>query len=388
MPSESLLRIVSSDPSPSCRTDFLTISLKLPNREAEDDLFAYWYSLCEKLLPTKEATLPSKGRYYQRLYNHSCGSSFEWSPIDSDETNAGSALLTFTGTQFGLLDASERRDLMVDLYKWPGFVRCTRWDGQITVLDPPITIDHLVDNVEAGRLWVTKYSTAQPWVQRNSNGVIQNKPTQYFGSPQSKTRLRIYDHGAKHNWNVASLRVELQTRKETADQWFRRMARRAYDERHVEPIFVTQEERTVKDALSQHADFRDTSAYEGRPKPKKWAQSAPTPDWWTEMLAHKADPLKLQHKVETDIDRAVEVMIEQYGRKFFLWVYSQSFCREKDTDHVLHEVMVRCAAKLKKGDDDVLASLVPWGHKGAARGVLKEAENLIAKYQEQNVPEG
>ena len=84
------------------------------------------------------------------------------------------------------------------------------------------------------------------------------------------------------------------------------MARRAYDERHVEPIFVTQEERTVKDALSQHADFKDTSAYEGRPKPKKWAQSAPRPDWWTEMLAHKADPLKLQHKVETDIDEVLQ----------------------------------------------------------------------------------
>lgn len=383
----TLARLTASDPSASCRTDFLALSFKFPTPDDENDLFAYFYDLSEKVLPTKEAMSPTKGKYYERHYQHPCGASLEFTSISSHLSTAGTGLLTLTGTQFGSLDATERRDLIVDMRTWPGFYRCTRWDAQITSIDPPITVNQIVDDVEAGRLWVTKFSTSQPWIQRDSNGLIKNQPTQYFGSPQSRVRLRIYDHGAKHGWQAPSLRVEAQLRKELADQHFRRLAGRCYDERHVEPIFVAQEERTVKDALDQHADFRDTSAWEGRPKPRKWAQTAERPAWWDEMLSHKADPLDLQYKVDTELTRAVEVMVEQYGRKLFLFTYREALSKGKSSEQVLHELMISCAGKLKKGDDDLLASLCPPGTKREARRIVKDAENIMARWQEQQVPE-
>ena len=57
-------------------------------------------------------------------------------------------------------------------------------------------------------------------------------------------------------------------------------------------IFLVQEETTVKDALMQHADLKDTSMWAGRSKPRNWASQAPRPDWYAEMLSHTADPLQ------------------------------------------------------------------------------------------------
>lgn len=379
---EACRKLVSTGPQPSCRTDFSAHTFKLHTPDHEDELFAYAWNLAEAVLPTGNPLEPSKGKYFDVKYWHASGLTLEMTSLDSPKTTAGCALLTLPGAIYGALDAPARRDLIIDLYKWPGYYRTTRWDAQITSIEPLITIDEVIEHVAKGRLWVARFVSEQAYERRDKNGLLIEPPTQYFGSPQSNTRLRIYDHGAKHDWQIPSLRVEAQLRKEVADQHFRRLADRCYNERHADPLFVTQEERTVKDTLSQHADLRDTTAWEGRPKPRNWAQNAPRPAWYDQMLQHKADPLQLAHRAELDWDRTMDAFQEQYGRKFFLWVVKEALNRGMETTDVLATVMINCAAKLKKGDDALLAAQVPPGTKQTARRICREATNEIARRQE------
>ena len=376
------MRLASPSPTSSVRTDYSSHTFKLHTQEHEDELFAYAMDLSEKILPTKERLEPSKGQYFDMKYLHPSGVSLEMTPMSSPRSTKGCALLNLPGAAWGSLDASERRDLIVDVGSWPGFYRTTRWDPQITVLDPPITIDKIIEDVSAGRLWVARFSTQQAWERRDKDGLLIESPTQYFGSPQSNVRLRIYDHGAKHGWGTPSLRVEAQLRKEVADQHFNRLYKRCTEEVDADPLFVQQEQLTVKDALKQHAQFKDTERWAGRKKPRKWAQTASEPAWWEEVLQHEADPLTLTHKAELDWHKTMQALKEQYGRKLFLWSRQIAACNGMSTAEVLEEFVLECGSKLKKGDDELLASVVPHGNKTAARESVRRAARYAAEKAE------
>ena len=376
------LRLASPSPTASVRTDYSSHTFKLHTQEHEDELFAYAMELSEKILPTKQRLEPSKGQYFDSKYLHPCGISLEMTSLDSPKSTRGCALLNLPGGAWGSLDASERRDLILDIGGWPGLYRTTRWDPQTTVIDPPITIDKIIEDVAAGRLWVARFSTQQSWERRDKDGLLIEPPTQYFGSPQSNVRLRIYDHGAKHGWEPPSLRVEAQLRKEVADQHFRRLYLRCTEEADTDPLLVCQEQRTVKDALKQHAQFKDTSRWEGRKKPRKWAQSSTEPAWWDEVLSHDADPLTLTHKAELDWDKTMLALKEQYGRKLFLWSQAEALETDRNVEDVLFQFLVECAGKLKKGDGELLASVAPAGKKRLARELVRGYANVAASIEE------
>ena len=376
------LSLVSPAPVESCRTDYSSHTFKLHHQGAEDDLYAYAYDLAERILPTGKPFEAYRGRHFDLRWGHPSGVSLEVSDADSHLSTKGLALLTIPGSAWGSLDGSERRDLIVDIYKWNGYFRTTRWDPQITILNPRISIQEIIEEVAAGKLWAARFTSQQSWGQRDISGSLKESPTQYFGSTQSDIRLRLYDHGVKHGWRVPSLRVEAQLRGEPADQHFARLGRRCYEERHAEPIFVCMEETTVKDALSQHADMRDTSRWEGRPKPRNWRRDAPRPEWWDEMLSHKADPLSISHRADVDWDTTMAALKEQYGRKLFLWSRKEAATKGKSTAEVLDEFVVSCASKLKKGDDELLAAQVPGLNKKACRESVRKAQRIAALWAE------
>lgn len=378
----SLMRLASPSPASSVRTDYSSHTFKLHDQEHEDELFAYVMDLAEKVLPTRQRLEPSKGQYFDVKYLHPSGISLEMTSISSKRSTKGCALVNYPGAVWGSLDASERRDLIIDTRHWPGFYRTTRWDPQITVIDPPILVNELIDDVQEGRLWVARFTTQQAWERRDKNGLLIEPPTQYFGSPQSNVRLRIYDHGAKHGWETPSLRVEAQLRKEVADQHFNRLAERCTHESDVDPLLVCQEERTVKDALTQHAQFKDTSRWSGRPKPKKWAQTASEPAWWGEMLKHEGKPLEISHKPELDLQRTMVALKEQYGRKFWLFITACCYNNGLSSDDALQAFYLECAAKLKKGDDQLLADIVRQGLKADARKHVRTSMRLAAEKEE------
>jgi len=377
------LKLVSAGPQESCRTDYSTHTFKLHTDEHIDEMYSYVWALAEKILPTRELLEVSKGTFFDTRYTHPSGIQLEMSGFDSSKSTKGCASLTITGGGWGSLDASERRDLIVDIYRWPGYFRTTRWDAQITALNPPRTIEQIIDDVAAGKLWAARIASEQSWSRRDKEGGLVEPPTQYFGSPQSNVRVRIYDHGAKHDWQIPSLRVETQLRKEIANQHFSRLGSRCLSEQDADPLFVSQEERTVKDALMQHADLKDTSVWAGRRKPRNWASSAPRPDWYAEMLSHTADPLAIAHKAELDWDKTVAAMVEQYGRKLWLFVMKTSLNSELNEQEVMEMLLLRCAAKLKKGDDALLASQVPKGRKAQARHAYRLMTDEIAKAMEE-----
>lgn len=379
---KNTVHLASPGPVESIRTDYSSHTFKIHTQAHEDELFAYTWDLAEKILPTGERLDPSKGQYFDVKYHHPCGISLEMTPLESKKTTAGCALLVLPGGVWGSLTAAERRDLIIDIGDWPGFYRTTRWDPQITVLNPPITIQEVIEEVAAGRLWAARFQSQMPWEKRDKDGLLLEPPTQYFGSPQSNVRLRIYDHGAKHGWQIPSLRVEGQLRKDVADQHFRRLHTRCTTEVDADPLFVCQEEETVKDTLKQHAVLKDCSKWEGRKKPRKWAQEAPEAPWWEEMLSHTADPLTLTHRAELDWDKTMDACMEQYGRKLFLWSSREAFLRGISSAEVMDEFRLNCAKKLKKGDDALLALQMPKGMKQQAKDTVRRASAEIARRQE------
>lgn len=369
------LTLVSPGPVESCRTDYSSHTFKLHHPDAEMELYAYSYDLAEKVLPTGKPFEAFRGRHFDMRWGHPSGISLEVSDADSHLSTKGLALLTIPGAAWGSLDASERRDLIIDIYKWPGYYRTTRWDPQITVLNPSITIEEVIEEVAAGRLWAARFTSQQSWGQRDISGALKESPTQYFGSTQSDIRLRLYDHGVKHDWRVPSLRVEGQLRGEPADQHFTRLGKRCYEERDTAPILVCMEELTVKDALAQHADMRDTSKWEGRRKPRNWRRDAPRPAWWDEMLSHKADPLSITHRADLDWDRTIDAMVTQYGRKLWLWHARECFAKGMSSEQVMSDLLLRCGGQLRKGDEELIAAAIPRGSKELARKALKTARS-------------
>ena len=376
------LKLVSQGPSASCRTDYLSCTFKTHSQDQEDGLYAFVYSLAEWVLPVGGFLEPKKGRYFDRVYQHPSGISLEITPVSSDRATRGMSLVNIPGAVWGALDDEERRDAIVDLRFMPGFVRCTRWDPQQTVLNPAMTIEQLVREVDAGMWWPTRFRSWSPYQQRDRDGGFVKSPTGYWGTPDSDVQLRIYDHGVQHDWSVPSLRIEAQIRKETADQHFRRLADRCKSEGNETPLFIHQEATTVKDALTQHADIRDTSEWAGRPKPRKWAQKAPRAPWLVEMLDHKETPLKRQYAAELTWDRTMDAMVDQYGRKFFLWASREALVRKVSTAQVLDEFRTRCATKLQKGDDSLLASQVPAAAAEVARETVRRSTARAALIEE------
>lgn len=354
-----LLELQSTGAHESCRTDWLTHSFKFTNEEEEQDLWAYFNDLSEKVLPTGGFSPPSGGKHYQFVYGHDSGVTFETSPLDSNRATRGQALVNIPGSVWGSLNNLERNLLITDIRFWPGAYRCTRWDPQITVLNSPINVAQVVADVQAGKLWAAGFSQQNPYGRTKADGSWVEPPTQYFGSPESNIRLRIYDHGVKPGWEEESLRVEVQIRKRYADDHFRRMAARCMEQRESGPLLVNAEERSVKDALVQHADFRDTTKWAGRPRPAKWRQSAPKPDWWKEVLDHRADPAQLSHRPEVSLKRTRAAGNQQYGRKFAMDDIYDMAVTGADIKQVLFMKYLETCSYLRQEDLLTLLKIVP-----------------------------
>lgn len=382
MASGSSLVLASPEPQASCRTDFLSCTYAFKEEDQEEELFAYLNDVAESILPVGGWEGPTRAKHFERLYRHKSGITFEWTPLSSELSTAGRASAGMSGSPFGALDAKERSDLLVDLRYMEGFKRCTRWDPQITVLDPERTVEQVCADVRDGNLWAARYGTQNAYGSLNQNGEWRSPPTQYFGSRDSNIRLRIYDHGAKQGWNRPSLRVECQLRKQAADDHFRRLTERCKAERDTPPILIAEEMRTVKDALAQHADLRDTSKWAGRPRPRKWRQEAPVPGWWERMLEHKHDPLALTHKQQVEWERSRQVGCEQYGRKMALSVLHRSLMGDGELTYETAVLFAEMCSQLKAEDlKEVLGNLPESKHK-AARKAFNSLRDIGAQIQE------
>jgi predicted MarR family transcription regulator len=148
------------------------------------------------------------------------------------------------------------------------------------------------------------------------------------------------------------------------------------------PLLHQQEELTVSAALDQHLDYRDTSRWAGGRKPKNWAQSAQRVQWWDDMLAKKGDALEIEYLRENTLDKTVDYMVEQYGRKFALWVVSRVGLDGVKTTELLVHTFARCLARTRESDiAELLEVLGPEDRKRAQKELrkLQEQASLIAE---------
>jgi hypothetical protein len=283
--------------------------------------------------------------------------------------------MTVSGKVWGALSTEERQQIIVAIRNLPGFYRCTRLDLQITLTEPAVTALDVVEAVAAGNLWAFGYARSRAYSLKDHNGIHREPPTQYFGSPQSNIQARCYDKAHEAGWEVPAVRHEIQLRKEPADQHFRRLAARCAGDDCSSPLLLSAEALTVKQALAQHLDYRDTTRWGGRLKPANWAKYAQTPEWWSEALEGASEPLQVAYKPAADLEASVAACVAQYGRKLGLWM------TEDLTDPMsLLDGMVafgfRCLARLSGDELQAVIDSIPAEHRPATEATLRLAVQM------------
>ena len=373
---------LASHAEASCRTDYSVHTFKTPKRESVEELYSYVYDLGEALFPTKRPLEVRKGRHYTHLYIHPIGLRFSTCQSASSDSenvehpNYGSSLLEIPGQVWGLLNAKHRNDLICDIGGWEGLYRTTRWDPEITILYPEMGAGELVDAVTAGDIWAKGYGVHEQVAPRNLHGALKGGATQYFGARQANSRIRVYDKAAESGWETPALRVEAQLRHELANQHFKRLYRRCNEQIDNAPLLTNAEDTTVKEALSQHADLRDTSKWRGKRKPKNWAQEAPKLRWWDDALEGAYSPISVSYRAQEDLEKSVEHCAHQYGRKLFKAALLRAHQTGMQPMLVFAEFFGRCGAYLKEEDLADLLRATPEKDHQWVRDTFRECANF------------
>lgn len=378
----------STEPLASCQVDWATVSFRIPTSEWADRLHAFAYDLAEACVPTGQPFVLKPGLNYVRSYSHPSGVRLECSRTEDESQGGGVprnhslAVVSIPGKVWGSLDAQLRSALFCQLRRDHIFVRCTRLDCQITMLNPELSATDVVREVTAGRLWPKGFTVGNPYGTLNSHGEYTSSPTQYFGAKTSRIRARVYDKAAESGWEIPAVRHELQMRDEPADQHFRRLAERAAGQTDLGPLLHTAEETTVKQVLMQHLDYRDTSQWAGERKPQNWARTAPTPDWWRKALAVKHDPLAIAYKPEGTLRQTWEQCKAQYARKALLCMAGEAATGKVTMLSFLGELLFAGFGKLKRDDLQVLLAEYPEAPETALRYILDTGAAYVAMCEE------
>jgi hypothetical protein len=279
-------------------------------------------------------------------------------------------------------DAKFRQGLYADLAALRGFKRCNRLDSQITVLNPEVDALAVVLLVEQRKLWPVGYGRGQAYCERLQSGEIVGAVTQYFGAKTSARRARIYDKAAEQGWEVPAVRFEVQERREAADQHFRQLARLSQTEAKTPPLLVTAEDRTVRNVIGGELDLRDTSAWVDRERPQRWAQYAPVPGWWKEVLAQPISPIEVQYRKPVDLALTRAASIDQYGRKVALETLRRMLRDGTEFFEEYASYFLDCFARLRRDDLATLLALLPEDQADEARELFGEVMADAAAVQE------
>lgn len=379
----------------SAQPDWISQTFKLPRGDYLDDLFAFTRALADEIEPSGEWSAPRRSRHFAHQTRHPAGLQFQFTPPETEDSprpalsgsqqasyQGGLASLEISGTALLAMLPADRGHLYTTLWDWPGRYHATRLDLQVTRLEFNPDVLEIIRLVETGCLWPKGFGRGMPYAMRDLHGNICEAPTQYWGGRESDIRARVYDKGAELGLNLPAVRFELQLRGEPAETHFRRLVDRA--RLHPGDHFgvMTEEDRTVKDALGQHLDFRDTSRWAGEDKPKNWARSAPVPEWWTALLNGPTADLRIGRKAPPDLKRSWDTCIDQYGRKLALEVLRRTLGGEELPEDVMEDFFLQIVGRTKREDAAVLAAACPEISHEAARAVLDDWQSQAATWAE------
>lgn len=312
--------LVPPGPTPSCRVDYLTCSYKLPSASRCEDLLDLAWSLGHHVMPNGDMSPARQGRLYEETRMHDSGVAVDLTLPSSGRRNAGSGTLSVPGSVFAALDSAHRNALYIEMKSFEGFYRCTRIDTQFTVLNPEVDIFTFVDEVEQGNIWCKGYSGGQPYKRVGRDGKHRIPPTYYFGAPESPSRVRVYDHGAKWEWPMPSMRFEVQQRKQNANDTFRALVNSVRSEVDSEPLFLAAEANLVKSISREKLDLRDTAGIDREALGGKWLRKAPRLKWYAELVDAPDVPVERRARPVPTLNQTMDAMVEQYGGAAGAWV--------------------------------------------------------------------
>ena len=300
-------------PTESCRPDYGTWTFKLDDEMACIELVDLANNLGHHVAPAGYMDEPKQGKHAAEVRSHCSGISVELTHPDSPRRNAGLGIISIPGQVFAALDAQERLQLYRDIRTWRGYYRCTRLDVQLTVLNPPVTAAEFCDLVADGMIWPKHFSSSMPYGEKDRSGNWRSSPTQYFGTPESPTRVRVYRHGVKLGWDVEDLRFEVQQRKRNADDTFRSMCRYTQKEATDLPLLLVKEPTFVKNVLMEKLDLRDTSQIDRQEIGGKWLRKAPPVDWYFDLVNAPEAPVERTARPQPSLAQSVRAGVDQYG---------------------------------------------------------------------------
>lgn len=332
---------------PSCRIDSFTGTYRAPSMDRYEELLNFAYQINGYVDESRGLRFTGKGRHFQQVFTGGGLVTVEGTPpLDPDGSvnsarNAGMLAITYNGKFFEALDASERAQLILDTARQPGFYHCTRLDAQLTIVEPEVTAQDVIEEVAAGRLWVLGFQTQRVYGNKNREGEWVDGCTQYFGGKGADRVVRAYDKAAEQKWDTPAVRHELQLRGDYARDRFIQLRGFLQRQQQRPPLLQTAEQEFVKMALKQDLAYRDTSRWEGRRKPKNWAQVAVEPQWWTRAVGEASDSFTYSRRPKSTLDQAVEAFLDQYGPKVSEYVLKGALSQGELVQEVLLDLFLK-----------------------------------------------
>jgi hypothetical protein len=229
------------------------------------------------------------------------------------------------------------------------------------------------------------YGRGQAYCERTQSGQIVGPVTQYWGAKTSARRARCYDKAAEQGWDTPAVRFELQERREAAHAHFLHLAKLSKAEASVGPLLVTAEQSTVRNILGKELDLRDTSAWADRERPQNWAQYAPVPGWWEEVLGQHVSPIAVQFRPPTDLASTRAAAVEQYGRKLTIENIRRAVVEGTTVDEQALLLQLELAQRVRREDLATVLALLPENLHDQARRVFAKVTAAAARHTEEMV---
>jgi hypothetical protein len=373
---------------PSCRLDTLSVTFRAQTLDRYDEILNLGFQLNSYVDESRPLRFAGKGRHFSHVFMGGGLVALEGTPpllpdgSPNEARNAGVVSLTLNGQFFTACDAGERAGLLLQISSQPGFYHCTRLDGQITLVEPEVSAEQVVRDVEAGRLWAARFQSQRCFGDRNRDGLFLNGCTQYWGGKGSDLTARTYDKAAQAGWNQPAVRHELQLRGTRANDRFIQLKGALKRQQQSPPLLLTAESDFVKAMLSQDLDYRDTSKWAGRRKPKNWAQSAPTPGWWREATDGATDSFEYSKRPKSDLDQTYEAWLDQYGRKWVLKLLKDSINTGEGLQDRAMDALLKALGRTREGDAALVHQELAGVELGAVQERLGQLQAAAARYAE------
>ena len=253
---------------------------------------------------------PSPSRHFERCFTHPAGIRFETSGLHA-RVNAGTSVCTFTGRYFATASVYDQMRALAHFYEFKGGYHWTRFDAQVTTLNPSQSAEQIVEDVQKRRLWVKGYQGWESKGLTDFDGKPVNGLSACFGSPSSDRRATSYNKAAEQGWETPARRDEVRLRGDWAQRHMDDLATAVAGAASENEALDAYQQKTVR-TIAQHMEYLDITGTP-IPRPKDWARAAKAPKWWKETLETEYEPLRKSRRVESDVWKRFAHLRMQWG---------------------------------------------------------------------------